>query len=193
MIRMARAADAAAIRDIYALSVTDGVATFETAVPAVDTMQERLRTRLLHYPWLVWEDAGEILAYAYAGRFRERAAYDWIAETSIYVRADAQRRGLALGLYGRLLEVMRLQGINQAVGVITLPGETSVALHQRIGFSPAGVWRQCGYKRGQWWDVGVWQMQLQSAATPPSPFVPIPQLLDSRSLQDLIGEPRRSP
>lgn len=187
MIRMARAADAAALRDIYAPSVTDGVATFETAVPALDTMRERLRTRLLHYPWLVWEDAGEILAYAYAGRFRERAAYDWIAETSIYVRADAQRRGIARELYCRLLEVMRLQGINQAVGVITLPGETSVALHERIGFSPAGVWRQCGYKRGQWWDVGVWQMQLQPAATPPPPLIPFSQLLDSRDLQDLLG------
>lgn len=187
MIRIARTGDVAAIRDIYAPSVTDGVATFETTVPAVDTMQERLRTRLLHYPWLVWEEAGEILAYAYAGRFRERAAYDWIAETSIYVRADVQRRGIARRLYGRLLDVMRLQGINQAVGVITLPGEISVALHERLGFIPAGVWRQCGYKLGRWWDVGVWQMQLQPAATPPPPFIPLPQLLESRSLQELIG------
>ncbi len=193
MIRIAQAADAAAMRDIYAPSVTDGVATFETAVPAIDTMQERLRMRLSHYPWLVWEDAGEILAYAYAGRFRERSAYDWIAETSIYVRADAQRRGIARGLYCRLLEVMRLQGVNQAVGVITLPGEASVALHERIGFGPAGVWRQCGYKLGQWWDVGVWQMQLQPAATPPPPFIPFPQLLDSRSLRDLIGAPDQAP
>ncbi|MFC5526446.1 GNAT family N-acetyltransferase [Rhodanobacter ginsengisoli] len=193
MIRIAQASDAAAMRDIYAPSVTDGVATFETAVPAIDTMQERLRTRLLHYPWLVWEDAGEILAYAYAGRFRERAAYDWIAETSIYVRADAQRRGIARQLYGCLLDVMRLQGINQAVGVITLPGEASVALHERIGFRPAGVWRQSGYKLGRWWDVGVWQMQLQPAATPPPPFIPFPQLLDSRSLQDLLGTPDRGP
>ena len=111
MIRIARAGDVAAIRDIYAPSVTDGAATFETTVPAIDTMQERLRTRLLHYPWLVWEEAGEILAYAYAGRFRERAAYDWIAETSIYVRTDVQRRGIARQLYGRLLEVMCLQGV----------------------------------------------------------------------------------
>ncbi|MCW8809018.1 MAG: GNAT family N-acetyltransferase [Rhodanobacter sp.] len=187
MIRIAHAGDVAAIRAIYAPSVTDGTATFETEVPSIDAMQERLRTRLLHYPWLVWEDAGEILAYAYAGRFRERAAYDWIAETSIYVRADVQRRGIARRLYGSLLDVMRLQGINQAVGVITLPGENSVALHERIGFSPAGVWRQCGYKLGRWWDVGVWQMELQAAATPPPPFIPFPQLPDSRSLRELIG------
>ena len=172
MIRTARDEDAAAIHAIYAPSVSDGVATFETELPGVDMMRERIRHRLQHYPWLVWEEAGEVLAYAYAGRFRERAAYDWIAETSIYVRADAQRRGIARKLYGELLDVMRLQGITQAVGVITLPGTVSVAMHEAMGFIPAGVWRQCGYKLGQWWDVGVWQKELQNA--PPEPVAVIP-------------------
>jgi phosphinothricin acetyltransferase len=144
MIRTARDEDAAAIHAIYAPSVSAGVATFETELPGVDAMRERLRARLHHYPWLVWEDAGEVLAYAYAGRFRERAAYDWIAEASIYVHADAQRRGIARRLYGVLLDVMRLQGITQAVGVITLPGIASVAMHEAMGFTSAGVWRQCG-------------------------------------------------
>ncbi len=189
-IRAARDDDAAAIHAIYAPSISDGVATFETAVPGVDVMRERLRTRLEHYPWLVWEDAGEVLAYAYAGRFRERAAYDWIAETSIYVRADVHRRGIARKLYGMLLEVMRLQGITQAVGVITLPGTVSVAMHEAMGFSAAGVWRQCGYKLGQWWDVGVWQKELQAAANPPSPVTPFAQL-PSAPLRKLL-ESRRN-
>jgi len=176
MIRTARDDDAAAIHAIYAPSVTAGVATFETELPGVEAMRERIRSRLQHYPWLVWEEAGEVLAYAYAGRFRERAAYDWIAETSIYVRADAHRRGIARKLYGVLLDVMRRQGINQAVGVITLPGAASVAMHESMGFSAAGVWRQCGYKLGQWWDVGVWQKQLQAPAAMPLPIIPFPQL-----------------
>ncbi|ODT91081.1 MAG: GNAT family N-acetyltransferase [Rhodanobacter sp. SCN 67-45] len=175
-IRTARDEDAAAIHAIYAPSVSDGVATFETGLPGVEAMRERLRARLEHYPWLVWEEAGEVLAYAYAGRFRERAAYDWIAETSIYVRADAQRRGIARQLYGVLLDVMRLQGITQAVGVITLPGVASVAMHEAMGFTSTGVWRQCGYKLGRWWDVGVWQKELQAAANPPAPVTPFPQL-----------------
>ncbi|MBP1474161.1 N-acetyltransferase [Frateuria sp. MAH-13] len=182
MIRVARAEDAAAIHAIYAPSVTHGVATFETALPGVPAMAERIAARLDHYPWLVWEHEGEILAYAYASRFRERAAYDWIAETSIYVRADAQRAGLARRLYGVLLEVMRLQGINQAVGVITLPGEPSVRLHEAMGFEPAGVWRQSGYKLGRWWDVGVWQKTLQAPAVPPAPVVPFAQLHRSGQL-----------
>ncbi|EIM02840.1 N-acetyltransferase family protein [Rhodanobacter denitrificans] len=187
MIRTARDEDAAAIHAIYAPSVSAGVATFETELPGVETMRERLRARLQHYPWLVWEDAGEVLAYAYAGRFRERAAYDWIAETSIYVRHDAQRRGIARRLYGALLEVMRLQGITQAVGVITLPGTASVAMHEAMGFAPAGVWRQCGYKLGQWWDVGVWQKELQPAATPPQPVTPFQALADTPALHALLG------
>jgi L-amino acid N-acyltransferase YncA len=175
MIRIAHDEDAAAIHAIYAPSVS-GVATFETELPGVDAMRERLRARLQHYPWLVWEDAGEVLAYAYAGRFRERAAYDWIAETSIYVHADAQRRGIARRLYGVLLDVMRLQGITQAVGVITLPGTASVAMHEAMDFTSAGIWRQCGYKLGQWWDVGVWQKELQAAMNPPTAVTPFPRL-----------------
>ena len=186
MIRTARGEDAAAIHAIYAPSVSAGVATFETELPGVETMRERLRARLQHYPWLVWEDAGEVLAYAYAGRFRERAAYDWIAETSIYVRRDAQRRGIARRLYGVLLDVMRLQGITQAVGVITLPGTASVAMHEAMGFTPAGIWRQCGYKLGQWWDVGVWQKELQVAASPPRAVTPFPDLAGAAALQRLL-------
>jgi phosphinothricin acetyltransferase len=186
MIRIASAEDAQAIHAIYCPSVIHGTATFETLAPTVEDMSERILKRLQHYPWLVWEEAGVVLAYAYAGRFRERAAYDWIAETSIYVHSDAQRRGIARQLYGCLLEVMRLQGINQAVGVITLPGEISVALHETMGFIPAGVWRQCGYKLGRWWDVGVWQKSLLPAEASPSPPIPFPLLLSFRRLQDLL-------
>lgn len=172
MIRIAEAGDAVPIHAIYAPHVESGVATFETDLPGVQAMQQRIETRLAHYPWLVWEENGAVLAYAYASRFRERAAYDWIAETSIYVDPAAQRRGIARRLYGFLLDTMLAQGINQAVGVITLPGTQSVAMHEAMGFTPAGVWRQSGYKLGQWWDVGVWQKELQAPANPPAPVVP---------------------
>ena len=185
MIRAAHDGDAAAIHAIYAPSVRVGTATFETVLPGVEAMRERIRNRLKHYPWLVWEEAGEVLAYAYAGRFRERAAYDWIAETSIYVSAEAYRRGIARRLYGVLLDVMRLQGITQAMGVITLPGTVSVTLHETLGFSASGVWIKCGYKLGQWWDVGVWQKELQPAAYPPAAVTSFPELLPA-TLQSLL-------
>jgi L-amino acid N-acyltransferase YncA len=187
MIRPAHDDDAAAIHAIYAPAVIHGAATFETALPGVDAMRERIQTKLQHYPWLVWEDHGRVLAYAYAGRFRDRAAYDWIAETSIYVDADAQRRGIARKLYGALLELMRQQGIHQAVGAITLPGDASVAMHQTMGFAEAGVWRRCGYKLGQWWDVGIWQKELQPMQDPPAPVIPFSQLVASGTLTGLDG------
>lgn len=186
MIRIARAEDADAIHAIYAPSIVDTAITFETELPGADAMRHRILTRLQHYPWLVWEEQGKVLAYAYATRFRERAAYDWIAETSIYVHQDARRRGIARKLYGVLLDVMRLQGINQAVGVITMPGEVSVAMHEAMGFTPAGVWRKAGYKLGQWWDVGVWQKELQPAANPPQPVVAFSVLHGSAELRELL-------
>jgi len=186
MIRIAVPEDAAAIHAIYTPHVLQGMATFETELPGEATMRERIDARLRHYPWIVWEEQGRLLAYAYASRFRERAAYDWIAETSIYVHEDAQRRGIARRLYGVLLDGMRLQGINQAVGVITMPGEPSVRLHETMGFTPAGVWRQSGYKLGRWWDVGVWQKTLQPPPERPAPVKPLAVLRDELALRELL-------
>jgi len=189
MIRIARADDADAIHAIYAPSVADSAITFETELPGIEAMRQRIVNRLQRYPWLVWEENGSVLAYAYATRFRERAAYDWIAETSIYVDANARRRGIARHLYGVLLNVMRFQGINQAVGVITMPGEVSVLLHEALGFAAAGVWRKAGYKLGQWWDVGVWQKELQTPANPPVSLRTFSSLADSRELHAILQAP----
>jgi L-amino acid N-acyltransferase YncA len=191
MIRIARADDADAIHAIYAPAITDSAITFETELPGVAAMRQRIVNRLQQYPWLVWEESGEVLAYAYATRFRERAAYDWIAETSIYVHANARRRGIARHLYGVLLDAMRLQGIDQAVGVITMPGDVSVMLHEAMGFTPAGVWRNAGYKLGRWWDVGVWQKELQTPVNPPMPVRAFSSLADSRELHAVLDTPPR--
>jgi phosphinothricin acetyltransferase len=186
-IRIATEHDAAACHAIYTPTVLDSAITFETELPGVEAMRQRIQARLQHYPWLVWEEAGQVLAYAYAGRFRERAAYDWIAETSIYVDAAARRRGIARRLYGALLDAMALQGIHQAVGVITLPGEVSVALHESMGFEPAGVWKLAGFKLARWWDVGVWQKQLRDVPPSPLPVRAFPALAADDALHRLLA------
>lgn len=186
MIRIATAADAAACHDIYAPAVLHTAITFETELPGTEAMAGRIEARLAHYPWLVFEDEGQVLGYACAGRFRERAAYDWIAETSIYVHAEARRRGIARKLYGTLLDAMRLQGINQAVGVITLPGQSSVTMHETMGFTPAGVWRSSGYKLDAWWDVGVWQLELQQPENPPQRVIPFAELRETAGWAALL-------
>jgi phosphinothricin acetyltransferase len=187
LIRIATEADADACHAIYAPIVRTSAITFETDLPGGEAMRGRIRVRLATHPWLVWEEDGELLAYAYAGRFRERAAYDWIAETSIYVHENARRRGIARRLYGALLGAMRLQGINQAVGVITLPGSTSVAMHEAMGFAPAGVWPKAGYKLGQWWDVGVWNLFLSEPEIPPTPVIPFADLAGSGAMDRFLG------
>lgn len=187
MIRPARAADAATVQAIYAPRVTDSVVTFETEVPCVAEMRRRMLDRLPHYPWLVHESDGRVDAYAYAGRYRERAAYDWVVETSVYVAPHALRRGIARRLYTALLDVLALQGFTQAMGVITLPGNTSVALHEVLGFTPAGVWRAAGYKLGHWHDVGVWQRALAEPSDPPLPPRPFAQLVGTGELQRLLA------
>ncbi|BDU20691.1 N-acetyltransferase [Dyella sp. GSA-30] len=187
-MRIATERDAEACHAIYAPTVLDTAITFETELPGVEAMRQRIQARLQHYPWLIWEEHGQVLAYAYAGRFRERAAYDWIAETSIYVHADARRRGIARRLYATLLDTMALQGINQAVGVITLPGDVSVALHESMGFEAAGVWKKAGYKLARWWDVGVWQKELQAAVATPSPVRAFSTLAQSKELRDLLAQ-----
>lgn len=188
MIRIAHEADAAACHAIYAPVIEGSAITFETELPGVEAMRGRIAARMASHPWLVWEENGTVLAYAYAGRFRERAAYDWVAETSIYVHEDARRRGIARRLYGALLDAMRLQGINQAVGVITLPGDTSVAMHASMGFTPAGVWPSAGYKLGRWWDVGVWSLFLSATENPPSPVVLFAALVASGRMQAFLAE-----
>jgi len=183
MIRIATAGDAAACHDIYAPAVLHSAITFETELPGNQAMADRIEARLAHYPWLVFEDEGQVLGYTYAGRFRERAAYDWIAETSVYVHENARRRGIARRLYTCLLDVMQMQGFNQAVGAITLPGESSVAMHGALGFQPAGVWRHCGYKLGQWHDVGLWQRELAVPANPPPAIMPFARMRHDSALQ----------
>jgi len=188
LIRIATEADAAACHAIYAPIVETSAITFETDLPGDEAMRGRIRARLATHPWLVWDEDGDVLAYAYAGRFRERAAYDWIAETSIYVHEKARRRGIARRLYAALLGAMRLQGINQAVGVITLPGESSVAMHGAMGFAPAGIWPKAGYKLGQWWDVGVWNLFLSDPATPPTAVLPFAELAGSAELATFLTQ-----
>ena len=90
------------------------------------------------------------------------------------------------GPAGRPSSCHRSQGITQAVGVITLPGAASVAFHEALSFAPAGTWRQAGWKLGQWWDVGVWQKELQPAANPPAPVRSFTALADDPALRRLL-------
>jgi L-amino acid N-acyltransferase YncA len=167
--RAATPDDAAAIADIYAPLVRESAVSFETQPPDEVAMRGRMEAGGGLYPWLVGEsEDGVLLGYAYAARFRDRPAYRLTVETSVYLRADAAGRGLGRRLYEPLLAILERQGFTQAIAAITLPNAPSVRLHENLGFTAAGTYRQVGWKLGAWHDVGLWQRALAAAGTPPA-------------------------
>lgn len=168
-IRAARPDDAAAIAAIYAPHVLVGTASFEVEAPDGRAMRTRMASSDGLYPWLVATtgEAAGVLGFAYATRFRERPAYRYIVETSIYVADAVQRQGAGRLLYEALIDTLRAQGFTQAIGTIALPNDQSIALHEQVGFRRAGVIREAGYKLGRWIDVGYWQCELADAVMPP--------------------------
>jgi phosphinothricin acetyltransferase len=177
-IRLASAADAAAVQTIYAPYVRETAISFELSPPSVDAIGQRIARTLAAYPWLVCQDAtGEVLGYAYGGRLAERAAYDWAAEVSVYVRQDHHRHGVGAALYTTLLAILKLQGYYRALAIIALPNEASVGLHRTLGFTDAGVLHRVGYKLGRWHDVGYMELSLQPDDRPPRPPRPLAAVL----------------
>lgn len=169
-IRAAEPADAAAIAAIYAPHVLTGTVSFEIEPPDARTMRTRMAASDGLYPWLVvtnGEPEGGVLGYAYATKYRERPAYRYVVETSIYVVETAQRQGAGRLLYKALIDTLRAQGFVHAIGMLALPNEASIALHESVGFRRGGVFREVGYKHGQWMDVGIWQRELNDPQVPP--------------------------
>jgi phosphinothricin acetyltransferase len=168
-IRAATPGDAAALAAIYAPYVTGSHISFETEAPDAAEMGARIESAGGLHPWLMAVDGdGEALGYAYSAPFRTRAAYRFAVETTVYLRRDAHGRGLGRLLYEPLLATLEAQGFTQAIAAIALPNEASVALHERLGFSHAGTYRQVGFKLGRWWDVGLWQRPLAPATASPA-------------------------
>ena len=177
-IRLATTGDAAAIHAIYAPIVRETTISFEWEPPSVDEIASRIDTTATNgYPWLIAEDDDGVAGYAYAGRFRYRAAYDWAAETSVYVDARRHRAGVGRAVYGELLRVLERQGYSSAYGVMTLPNGGSEALHRALGFVEVGRFPRVGWKLGAWHDVAVWHVALGDAATEPAPLRSVAEAL----------------
>jgi L-amino acid N-acyltransferase YncA len=166
-IRLATAADAAQIAAIYAPHVTAAATSFELEAPGADEMRGRIATTLARTPWLVCARAAEVLGYAYASKHRERAAYRWSVDVSVYIDDRVHGRGVGRALYTSLLGLLVLQEYYNAYAGITLPNRASVGLHEALGFRSVGVYRAVGHKLGAWHDVGWWHLQLQPLAREP--------------------------
>jgi phosphinothricin acetyltransferase len=186
MIRLATPGDAPAVHAIYAPIVRDTAISFEWAEPSVAEIERRMTAVLATRPWLVFEEGGAVLGYAYASTFRDRRSYDWGTEVSVYVREGARGRGLGSRLYRALFDVLRLQGYVTAIAGATLPNEGTERLHLGLGFQEFGRYPAAGFKFDRWYDVVFWYLRLRPVPDSPPELIPIGRLASTREFRDAL-------
>jgi L-amino acid N-acyltransferase YncA len=167
-LRDASEADAEACAAIYAPYVTDTAITFETDPPEPAVMAERIATAVRTHAWMVLENQGRLVGYAYGGPFRSRAAYHWSCEVSVYLEHGRRRTGGGRALYEALLDRLAERGFRTAVAGMTLPNEASVGLHRAMGFEEVGTLRRIGWKHGRWHDVAWVQRTIATGDDVPA-------------------------
>lgn len=167
-IRLATPADAEQAQAIYAPYCYTPI-SFELEPPSIREMQGRMSKVCAQFPWLLCEDGGAALGYVYASQHRERAAYGWSVDTTVYIRQGSQRRRIGRALYTSLLAMLPLQGYVTACAGVTLPNPASVGLHEALGFQLVGVYHDIGFKEGTWYDTAWFERPLQ-----PRPREPLP-------------------
>lgn len=189
-LRFAVLKDCAAMLGIYAQYIDTSI-TFEQTLPTEEEFAARLRVVQKAYPWLVWEEDGRILGYAYAHPFAERVSYLPSAELSVYVDKDARGKKLGKKLYLALMEILKLQNVKTVYGLVTSPNARSEALHEALGFRREGRLCNVGYKNG-WRDVSWFSRSISSYGESYEGFVPI-GALEQEALQNLLNPEQKGP
>lgn len=157
-LRPVKPEDAAQIAGIYNYYIKNTHHTFETEPLSVEEMRERIGEISGTYPYLVFEEDGEILGYAYAAQFKLRQAYAYSAEVSIYVKSEAKQRKIGTQLYVKLFDELAETNVHAIFAGIALPNDASIIFHERLGFEKVAHFKEVGYKLGRWIDVGYWEM-----------------------------------
>ncbi|MBO5891105.1 MAG: N-acetyltransferase [Oscillospiraceae bacterium] len=188
MIRMARAEDIPAILEIYAPYVWNTTFTFEYTIPTVAEFSARFADISKQFPWLVWEENGKVLGYAYASAPFTRAAYQWCAEPSIYLSEEIQGKGIGRKLYLTLEELLKQQGYRVLYALITQENLPSLAFHEKLGYTPIAQLPDCGWKFDRWLGV-VWMEKRQNFVDSPSNApIPIGDIVNSdQKLADILA------
>jgi L-amino acid N-acyltransferase YncA len=170
VIRDAGRADAEACAAIYAPYVRDTAISFESEPPTVAEMARRIAEAQRAHAWLVLEDDGDVVGFAYGGSFMSRAAYQWATAVSVYLVPGRRRTGGGRALYEALFDRLAARGHRTALAGIALPNEASTGLHTALGFELVGVYRRVGWKLGRWHDVAWYQRALGDDDGPPAPL-----------------------
>jgi phosphinothricin acetyltransferase len=166
-VRDATPDDASACARVYAPYVLETAVTFELEPPSVSQTADRIAAALRTHAWVVLEQDGRIVGYAAAGPMKDRAAYRWSCEVSVYLERGRRRTGAGRALYTALFERLAARGYRTAVAGMTLPNDASVGLHRALGFEPVGTYRRIGWKHGAWHDVAWAQRSLADGQDPP--------------------------
>jgi len=161
MIREVNADDAKTICDIYNYYVENTIITFEERRISTTEMHKRIKEVTASLPWLVYEENGMVVGYAYASKWRSRSAYRFSVESTVYLSKDTTGRKIGTQLYEALISRLRGLSIHAVIGGISLPNPASVALHERMGFDKVAHFKEVGWKLNQWIDVGHWELILE--------------------------------
>ncbi|GAA3567639.1 N-acetyltransferase family protein [Snuella lapsa] len=159
-IRPVRIEDSKELLGIYNYYVVNSIVTFDLEPLTLREFEEKVRTIITSYPFIVFEEEGIILGYAYASKWRKKPAYNFTVESTVYVRQDAHGKQIGSKLYAELLRLLKQGSCHVVIGGLTLPNEASVKLHEKFGFEKVAHFKAVGLKFGRWLDVGFWQLQL---------------------------------
>lgn len=173
--RFAKESDASALLEVYNQYINTTI-TFEYVLPTEEEFQRRIREIIEVYPYLVCEEGGKIIGYAYAHRAFERAAFQWDAELSIYLDKNVHSKGLGKKMYQMLIDILKRQGVKTVYGSVSSPNPQSVSLHESLGFHHLGSFHNTGYKCGTWCDLMWFEKQIGEYELEPKPIIPIGEL-----------------
>ena len=189
MIRFATVADVPAILAIYAPYVKNTAISFEYSVPTLEEFTARFDTITAQFPWLVWEEDGQVLGYAYAAAPFERAAFSWCAEPSIYLCPQIQGKGIGRKLYEALEKLLRCQGYRTLYAIVTTDNTPSIAFHKAVGYRHLADFPNCGFKLDRWHGITWLEKSLFSVDFPAdSPFAISKIVKPNQNLQDFLGK-----
>lgn len=186
-LRIAQSEDADGILSIYTPYVEETNVTFDYDVEEAKVFCQKIDEMLVEFPWVIAEHEGKVIGYSYAKRHRDRVAYNWCAESSIYVHEDYQGKGLAKLLYEALLEILNAQNTINVYAGIAQPNEGSTMFHVKMGFTPVGVYKKVGFKNNQWHDVLWVHKILTKHPEKPEKYLPFSNNEVRRKAEEIIA------
>ncbi len=188
-IRVVQQKDVQDILDIYEPFVLKSAVSFEENVPDIDEMWHRISSIVNELPYLVCEINSKVVAYVYASNHRQRGAYRWSKEVSVYVHPNFRKNKIASALYFCLFEILKVQGITNVLAGITVPHSSSIDFHEKLGFKKVAEYEAVGFKLGQWHNVGWWEMKLfHELPVPKEIIIPFPAIQNSPFIKNIFEQ-----